>query len=102
MKLCKFLAQCLLTFNAEPCHYQKDEAQVMFTASYLTEAVASWFQPFLLAPVHPSILSNWPEFVSELTQMFGDLHLASMSEWKLQTLRMQDNHYMLTVTLLTS
>jgi len=65
----------------------------MFAASYLTEAAASWFQPFLLAPVRPSILSDWPEFVSELTQMFGDPHLASTSERKLQTLRMWDNHY---------
>jgi len=92
-KLREFLAQCLLTFNAEPRRYQNDEAQVMFAASYLTEAAASWFQPFLLAPVRPSILSNWPEFVSELTQMFGDPHLASTSEQKLQTLRMRDNHY---------
>jgi len=93
MKLHEFLAQCLLTFNAEPCHYQKDEAQVMFAALYLTEAVASWFQPFLLALVRPSLLSDWPEFVSKLTQMFSDPHLASMSEQKLQTLRMWDNHY---------
>jgi len=65
----------------------------MFAASYLTEAAASWFQPFLLASVRPSILSDWSEFVSELTQMFGDPHLASTSERKLQTLRMRDNHY---------
>src|SRR5882762_2677185 len=92
-KLQEFLTQCLLTFNAEPRRYQKDEAQVMFAASYLTEAAASWFQPFLLASAHPSILSDWAEFVSELTQMFGDPHLASTSERKLQTLRMRDIHY---------
>jgi len=92
-KLQEFLAQCLLTFNAEPRHYQKDEAQVMFAASYLTEAAASWFQPFLLVPICPSILSDWPEFISKLTQMFGDPHLASTSERKLQTLHMRDNHY---------
>jgi len=93
MKLQEFLTQCLLTFNAEPHHYQRDEAQVMFAASYLTEAVASLFQPFLLAMNPPSILSDWAEFVSELTQMFGDPHLASTSEQKLQTLRMQNIHY---------
>jgi len=65
----------------------------MFAASYLTEAAASWFQPFLLASAHPSILSDWAEFVSELTQMFSDPHLASTSEWKLQSLCMWDNHY---------
>jgi len=52
-KLQEFLAQCLLTFNAEPRRYQRDEAQVMFAALYLTEAVASWFQPFLLGLAHP-------------------------------------------------
>src|SRR5882762_8358812 len=92
-KLQEFLAQCLLTFNTEPRCYQRDEAQVMFVASYLTEAAASWFQPFLLATNQPSILSDWAEFVSELTEMFGDPHLASMSEWKLQTLHMRDIHY---------
>ena len=92
-KLQEFLAQCLLTFNAEPRRYQRDEAWVMFAASYLTEAAASWFQPFLLAMNQPSILSDWVEFVSELTQMFGDPHLASTSERKLQTLCMRDIHY---------
>ena len=98
-KLQEFLTQCLLTFNAEPRRYQRDEAQVKFATSYLMEATASWFQPFLLATNQPSILSNWAEFISELTQMFGDLHLASTSEWKLQTLHMQGiryiNHYII-------
>ena len=65
----------------------------MFAASYLTEAAASWFQPFLLAPSTLLIIFNWQEFVSELTQMFGDLHLASTLERKLQSLCMQDIHY---------
>jgi len=65
----------------------------MFAASYLAEAAAFWFQPFLLASARPSILSDWAEFISELTQMFGDPHLASTSERKLQSLCMRDNHY---------
>jgi len=76
-KLWEFLMQCILTFNADPSRYQREESQVMFAASYLTETTASWFQLFLLAPSTPLIIFNWQEFVSELTQMFGDLHLAS-------------------------
>jgi len=65
----------------------------MFAASYLTKAAASWFQPFLLGPGTLSIIFNWQEFVSELTQMFGDPHLASTLEWKLQSLHTWDIHY---------
>jgi len=73
----------------------------MFAASYLTEAAASWFQPFLLALVcQVSSLTGLSLFPNS-PQMFGDPHLASTSEWKLQTLCMRDNT-MLTVTLLTS
>ena len=54
-KLCPFIIQCKINFQANPKPFQKERAKVTFTQSYLKGVALEYFEPDLLGDLAPAL-----------------------------------------------
>ena len=91
-----FLVSCNNAFRVDPdtfCHHDK---HVSYALSYLCGSAQCHFDTQLededeVKFIPPNWLNDWPCFVEELREMFGDLNAEATAEAELDALRMQTN-----------
>ena len=90
-KLELFLSQCELYARFNPTALASSANKVLFGATYLREAAADWFQPYLtdfLENNDPTdretetntIFNDWAEFKTRITRSFGDIDKERIAE----------------------
>jgi Retrotransposon gag protein len=95
-KLKSFLVSCNNAFRADPETFRDHERRVSYGLSYLRGSAQRHFDTQLEDEGEPGYaapdwLSDWPLFVAELRDMFGDPNAEATAEAELDSLRMRTN-----------
>jgi hypothetical protein len=95
-KLKSFLVSCNNAFRADPNTFRLHDKRVSYTLSYLRRSAQCHFNTQLedkdeVDFIPPGWLHNWPHFVEELREMFGDLNAEATAEAELDGLHMRTN-----------
>jgi hypothetical protein len=95
-KLKSFLVSCNNVFHADPDTFCLHDKHVSYALSYLCGSTQRHFDTQLededeVDFIPPGWLHNWPRFVEELREMFGDLNAEATTEAELDGLRMRTN-----------
>jgi hypothetical protein len=95
-KLKSFLVSCNNAFHADPDTFRLHDKRVSYALSYLHGSAQRHFDTQLededeVEFVPPGWLLNWPCFVEELREMFGDPNAEATVEVELDGLHMQTN-----------
>ena len=93
-KLKSFLVSCNLVFRSDPAVFVADDKRVNYALSYLRGSAQRHFDGQLEDEedenfIAPPWLENWPLFVKELKDMFGDPNAEATAEAELDALRMR-------------
>jgi hypothetical protein len=95
-KLKSFLVSCNNTFRADPDTFRLHDKRVSYALSYLCGSAQRHFDTQLededeVNFIPPGWLLDWPRFVEELHEMFGDPNAEATVEVELNGLRMRTN-----------
>jgi hypothetical protein len=95
-KLKSFLVSCNNTFCADPDTFRLHDKRVSYALSYLCGSTQCHFNAQLededeVDFIPPGWLHDWPRFVEELREMFGDPNAEATAEVELDRLHMRTN-----------
>jgi hypothetical protein len=95
-KLKSFLVSCNNAFRADPDTFRLHDKRVSYALSYLRGSAQRHFDTQLededeVDFIPPGWLHDWPRFVEELREMFGDPNAEATAEAELNGLRMRTN-----------
>jgi hypothetical protein len=95
-KLKSFLVSCNNAFRADPDTFRLHDKRVSYALSYLRGSAQRHFDTQLededeVDFIPPGWLHDWPCFVEELCEMFGDPNAEATAEAELDGLRMRTN-----------
>ena len=98
-KLKSFLVSCNNAFRTDPDTFRHHDKHVSYALSYLHRSTQCHFDTQLEAEdevdfIPPNWLNDWPCFIKELCEMFGDPNAEATMEAKLDALCMRTNHSM--------
>ena len=81
-----FLSQVKMVFQLQPSRFQTERQKVIYTATYLQGAAATWFEPYPHAVPAPAMLDNFALFESSICSVFGDPDQAATAERQIRKL----------------
>jgi hypothetical protein len=95
-KLKSFLVSCNNAFRADPDTFRLHDKRVSYALSYLRGSAQRHFDTQLededeVEFIPPDWLHDWPRFIEELREMFGDPNAEATAEAELDGLRMRSN-----------
>ena len=93
-KLCGFLLQLKLNFQAKKKAFQSNSYKVTYALSFLKGTALNYLEPYLIdnPDQEPTWLNNYDEFIEELMINFGPYSQVANAEVELKQLVMKANH----------
>lgn len=87
-----FLAQLVITINAQPSRYQTEQQKCHYAVSLFTGRALEWIAPYAQDPDH-EIFSDFAQFLEELKTVFGDVNEKAMAEHSLLELQQEGSKF---------
>lgn len=87
----RFVTSLLQIFFVDPEAFPDDRTQVAYAATNLREGPLTWWGGIISQTPENPMLSNWPLFVQELNQCFGDPQLQASAQDKVLNAFMRDD-----------
>ena len=97
-RLCVFLSQCKLVFQACPDDLEEDKVKITYAVSWLKGTALRWYEPNLLLHDHdlPQFTLHWDTFKETLQATFGEPDPINSATQKLDNLCMINHHHITT------
>jgi len=89
-KFSQFITRLALVFSSNSTRYATDAAKIAYTASFLTDSAADWFEPQLNKTSGATDFGSYGEFAVALKNAYDDLDARATAQRKLRNLKQGD------------